>query len=192
MPKTQPPPMRVISEDIPISGKQREGRATNVIAELLMAKLLVPKIFLKPRTLKIFLKPDLNQNAKPFLTIDVLAIDRAGSGDIHAVHIFLDQTKDLREQIKLATHVQFLLSYIPVHFKYIAVDSQSIDFVSKQQLFAKDGIGRVGIIEVKEIKSGPPEARIVIQPERFRVNPDAIKEFDKFQNRARADMEFRS
>lgn len=91
----------------------------------------------------------------------------------------------------LPTMVQRILKYHPFHFFYFAVESEMVDSFSKQQLFADDGIGRVGIIEITENPSGPPEAKIAIQAERFRVAPDWIKEFDNFQKKTPADMEFR-
>src|ERR1035437_4030825 len=64
------------SEARSLTVRQRKGRAVNAVAELLEKKLLVPNIYLEPRS--------------PYITADVLAVDRAGSGDLHAVEIRID------------------------------------------------------------------------------------------------------
>jgi len=188
MPKTQSAPLVISSEDRAISEKQRKGRAANAIAELLVRRLLVPKVYMEPKGLKIFLKPKFELNENPW--VDVLAIDRAGSGDTHGVLIGLSLMKDF-DRSDFEAFLKFYITKAAIHFKYIAVDSESIDFVSKQALFAADGIGRVGIIEIVEKSSAPPEARIAIQAERFRVESKWIKEFDIFQKKTAADMEIR-
>jgi hypothetical protein len=177
------------SEARAISEKQREGRAVNAVAELLMRKLLVPKIFLEPRHLEIPVKRSLVWDLDRLL--NVLAIDKAGSGDIHAVKVILGKTRESNDEIKLGLCTKNFRDAYPVHFKYIAVDSEAVDFVSKLQLFAENGIGRVGIIEILENPGVAPEARIVIQPERFRVAPEWVEKFDKFQQKTPADMEIR-
>ncbi|HET9099632.1 MAG TPA: hypothetical protein VFN62_04515 [Acidobacteriaceae bacterium] len=165
------------------------------MAALLMRKLIVPKIYFEPKALASFKKPTTYEHL--FLPPDsyrapnVLAIDRAGSGDVHAVHLFPGQINGLKNLKNLAEFIQLFLTAFPAHFKYVAVGTQTTDFVSKQQLFADDGIGRVGIIEIVENPSAPPEARIVVRPERFRVEHDWIEKFDNFQKKTHADMEIR-
>jgi hypothetical protein len=169
------------SEAITISDKQRKGRAVNAVADLLQRRLLVPKVYLEP---------------KSFVAADVLAVDRAGSGDVHGVHIQLAlalrgllTSKLCEERLR-----QVSLPYImdsDFHFKYIAVEPAFVDFLSKQNLFAKDGIGRIGIIEIIESPNALPEARIAVPAERFRVAPDKIAKFDNFQKKTPADMEIR-
>lgn len=174
------------SEAIKISDKQRKGRAVNAVAELLQRRLLVPKIFLESKGL-IF-SGGLPANLR---TIDVLAIDRAGSGDIYIVEFKLCNADISTSGAILSRSIKTLLNTVPAHFKYLAVDSGTFNFVSQQQLFAKDGIGRIGIIEIIENPSAPPEARIAIQAERFRVEHSWIKKFDSFQRKITADIEIR-
>ena len=188
MPKGSPASLKIRHDVVPISDKQRKGRAANAVAELLVRKLLVPKVYLGPKDLRVFLKPEFGLNENPW--VDVLAIDRAGSGDTHGVLIVLS-TKKLLGEISFEDFLKFYIAKAAIHFKYIAVDTNSIDFVSKQGLFADDGIGRVGVIEVIEHPSGPPEAKIIIPPERFRVKRQWIDEFDRFQRETPADMEIR-
>jgi hypothetical protein len=55
----------------------QHGRAVNAVAEYLRNRLSVPNIFIKPKGF-------------PGLSVDVLAVDHAGAGDLHAVEIKLD------------------------------------------------------------------------------------------------------
>lgn len=179
MPRTQSIGSVPGSESQQINERQREGRAANAVADLLMRRLLVPKIFFE---------------AKGFVfsgeRVDLLAIDRAGSGDIHVVKFKLSGTSSPSKAV-ISNSVKALLNAVPAHFKYLAVDRRSLDTVSQQQLFAKDGIGRVGIIEITEKPSSPPEARIVIAAERFRLEHNWIKKFDAFQKKTQPDIEIR-
>ncbi|HUV96201.1 MAG TPA: hypothetical protein VMV98_01915 [Acidobacteriaceae bacterium] len=188
MPKGSPASSKTRHDVMAINEKQRKGRAANAVAELLVRKLLVPKVYMGPKGLRIFLKPEFELNENPW--VDVLAIDRAGSGDTHGVMIDLSPRKDL-DQASFEDYLKFYIAKAAIHFKYIAVDTNSIAFISKQGLFADDGIGRIGIIEVIENPSGPPEAKIIIPPERFRVKRQWIEEFDRFQRETPADMEIR-
>lgn len=183
MSKIQAAPSKVRAGATAISEEQRQGRAANAVAELLMRKLFVPKIYLKPSN----------------FSIDVLAVDRAGSGDIHGVRIDDSLTappaplgsvgKTLYEIV--LNHSLALTKTSGFHFKYIAVRPPFVDLLSERNLFAENGIGRVGVIEIIERASAPPEARIAVQPERFRVSPEWIKRFDNFQKKNAADMEIR-
>ncbi len=169
------------SEVITISDKQRKGRAVNAVADLLQRRLIVPKIYLEPMG---------------FALMDVLAVDRAGSGDIHGVHIELAPalrglitSKLCEERLRQVALPHIMNS--DFHFKYISVEPTFVDFLSKQNLFAEDGIGRIGIIEIIENPSALLEARIAVPAERFRVSSDKVKKFDNFQKKTPADMEIR-
>jgi hypothetical protein len=180
MPKTNTVANEMKIEALTISERQREGRAANAIAEMLSRRLLVPKIF-------------FDSIVPPFksMRIDVLAIDRAGSGDIHGVEIKLGTPKKPIARSVLQMKIQLLLKDFPAHFRYVALDSQYIDLVLKQKLFAEDGLGRVGVIEVIDNLSDLPTTKVVIQPERFRLESGWIQSFDRFQKRTPADMEIR-
>jgi len=171
---------------VTISEKQRKGRAVNAVAELFMRKLLVPKIYLESKGLAF--SGGMPTNLR---TLDLLAVDRAGSGDVHIVEFKLYNAGNPPSETALLRCTKALINTVPAHFKYLAVDSGSLGFVLRQQLFAKDGIGRIGIIEIVEKASMPPEARIVIQAERFRVEYSWIKKLDNFQKKTAADMEIR-
>jgi hypothetical protein len=188
MPKAQFSSSTTDAGTFSVSDKQRQGRAVNAVAELLMRKLLVPKIFLEPKKgLKLFLKPHVLPIGNAL--IDVLAIDRAGSGDVHAVDV--PTFKEMQLEQFLLNLAKTILEHQPVHFYYIAVDSAFVSVASNLRLFPEDGIGRIGIIEILERSIAPPEARIVIPAERFRVKQDWLKLFDQFQKKTPADMEIR-
>ncbi len=171
---------------VTISEKQRKGRAVNAVAELFMRKLLVPKVYLNPIAFRID-------------NIDVVAVDRAGSGDIHAASILGPYLVSgaFGKALNALSEKAFNLVIRPsvenrdFHFQYVVVQPKFVDFLSKQNLFAEDGIGRVGIIEIIESPNALPEARIAVPAERFRVAPDKIKKFDNFQKKTAADMEIR-
>lgn len=183
MPKAQISSSTTGAGAVSISDKQRQGRAVNAVAELLARKLLVPKIYLAADW--------RGENA------DVLAIDRAGSGDIHGVQIPIPPQSFVGPKTRFLNQIRLEKIDIPrivstnFHFKYLAVVPAFVDFLSRQNLFAEDGIGRVGIIEIIEHPSGSPEARIAIPAERFRVAPATIKKFDEFQKKTHADRETR-
>jgi hypothetical protein len=191
MPKTKTAQSAMGSE----AGDIRVGRAANAVAELLIRKLIVPKIYFEPKALESFQKATIYQHLflppDSYKSPNVLAIDRAGTGDVHAIHIFPGPIMGLKNLKNLAEFIQHFLATFPAHFKYVAVGSEISDFVSKQQLFAEDGFGRVGVIEIKDNPNAPPEARIVIQAERFRVEPKWIEKFDNFQKKTPADRETR-
>ena len=183
MPKAQISSSTTGAGAVAISEKQRQGRAVNAVAELFVKKLLVPKIYLAADW----------RGEKA----DVLAIDRAGSGDIHGIHVpippqslVVPKTRSLYETLLEKRDLPHIMSS-NFHFKYLAVVPAFVDFVSRQNLFAEDGIGRVGIIEIIEHPSGSPEARIAVPAERFRVAPATIKKFDEFQKKTHADRETR-
>lgn len=56
----------------------QHGRAVNAVAEYLRKRLSVPNIFIKPKGF-------------PGLSVDILAVDHGGAGDLHTVEIKLDR-----------------------------------------------------------------------------------------------------
>lgn len=184
--------------------RQREGRAINAVAELLRRKLSVPNIYLEPL-------PSL-------IAADVLAVDRGGSGDLHAVEIKL--ARDLnpfegqrkkpsnpKEQNEL--NAAFYPKYrqklhgihrqvmsMPAHYRYLALPAESFDLAFGELghfgLFPEDGIGRLGVIAIREKGEEPPTAEIVVVPERFRVDPAKLKAIEsRLLAKSRPDIEVR-
>lgn len=176
--------MTMKEEALKLTPRQREGRAINAVAELLRRTLSVPNIYLNPPA--------------SVIKADVLAVDRGGAGDLHAVEIELapivDPLKGQRRKQSKAKEfdaqstgyleyretiagIHRRLMSMPAHYRYLAIpeDSYEVAFNTLVQhgLFRADGIGRLGIIVIAEKTEGPPTARMDMAPERFRV--DAAK-----------------
>ncbi len=167
----------------------------NAVAELLRKKLTVPNIYLEPRS--------------PYIAADVLAVDRAGSGDLHAVRIELRRYREfkapqdvneteaawmkfIREAMKNA---QDELMALPAHYRYLAIAHDSWDLLVGEigpHLYSPDGIGRIGIIAITDRGEDPPIAEISIAPERFRVDPVKLRNIEKkLLEKVRPDIEVR-
>lgn len=182
--------------------RQQRGRAVNAVAEVLRKKLLVPNIYLGPHF--------------PSLAVDVLAVDRAGSGDLHGVEIRLGNlarqrgknpanARELAQQIAgqrlhLKGRIEEIHKHImslPAHYRYLAVPQSSCDLVlkaMKPRLYSPDGIGRIGIISITDQGEELPSAEIVIAPERFRVDAAKLTKIEKNlinNKKVRPDIEVR-
>lgn len=196
--------MTVKEETRKLTSRQREGRAINAVAELLRRKLSVPNIYLEP-------PPSL-------ISADILAVDRGGAGDLHAVEIKLGRDlnpfesqqrkpsspKELNElkeswNEKLSEKLQGIhrqLMSMPAHFRYLAIPAESYDRVFGELgdlgLFPKDGIGRLGVIKIRERGEESPTAEVAVLPERFRVDPAKLKSIEiRLLVNGRPDIEVR-
>ncbi len=132
----------------------------------------------------------------------MLAVDRAGSGDLHGVEIKISERlagfrsknppstaemNRLKENWLNALRkdvgtVRKRLLSLPVHYKYLAVPETALDLVLGEigpHLYSSDGIGRIGIISVVEAGDDPPKAKLVIAPERFRVDGAALTKIER-------------
>ena len=184
--------------------RQREGRAINAVAELLRRKLSVPNIYLEP-------PPSL-------ISAGVLAVDRGGAGDLHAVEIKLardlnpsegqwwkpSNQKDLNE-MKDAWYAKYRqklhsirrqLMSMPAHYRYLAIPAESFDLafgeIGHLGLFPEDGIGRLGVITITEKGGESPTAEMAVAPERFRVDPAKLKAIEtRLLAKSRPDIEVR-
>ena len=174
--------------------RQRKGRAVNAVAEMLRKRLSVPNIYLEPRS--------------HYIAADVLAVDRAGAGDLHAVEIKLDRDFE-RNPVSpefdpkgWMLHVREMMRDLPkqlvetpAHYKYLAVPHDSWDLLSGELgpvLYSPDGVGRIGIILIVDRGEDAPVAEVKVAPERFRV--DAVKLGNvekKLLQKVRPDMEVR-
>ncbi len=185
-----------------LTHRQQRGRAVNAVAEILRKKLLVPNIYLETRSYP--------------LAVDVLAVDRAGAGDLHAVSIKLENDFRMERGKKSAdpkalnelnrewrTHlrkrigeVRGRLMSLPAHYRYLAIEKDSCDSVMGElgDLYSPDGIGRIGIIAITDRGAEPPAAEIVIAPERFRVDGAKLSKIEKNlinNKKVRPDIEVR-
>jgi hypothetical protein len=184
--------------------RQREGRAINAVAELLRKTLSVPNIYLEPPT--------------ALITADVLAVDRGGAGDLHAVQIKLERNlnpfegqqrkgKSLKEINELyrefypkysqkLQQIHHQLMVMPAHYRYLAIPTDRFDLAFSELghfgLFPKDGIGRLGIITITEHENMAPSAEIKLTPERFRIDPAKLSSIEnRLLAKNRPDIEVR-
>jgi hypothetical protein len=196
--------MTVKEEPRKLTSRQREGRAINAVAELLRRKLSVPNIYLEPPS--------------SLISADILAVDRGGAGDLHAVEIKLardlnpfenqqrkpSSPKELNDVYatwypKYSERLQGIrrqLMSVPAHFRYLAIPAESFDLafgeLGRLGLFPEDGIGRLGVITIREKGDEAPSAEIAVVPERFRVDPTKLKVIEtRLLARSRPDIEVR-
>ena len=177
-----------------LTPRQQEGRAVNAVAEMLRKRLSVPNIYLEPPS--------------SVIAADLLAVDRAGAGDLHAVEVKLHvefvrlpapndrkagwiSVMRKRKLTELRDHLMSL----PAHYRYLAIPRASWDLVTGEfgpLLYSPDGIGRLGIITIADRGENPPTAELSIAPERFRVDPVKLGNVEKkLLQKVRPDIEVR-
>lgn len=173
-----------------LSEQQHLGRAKNAVSAYLTRKLSVPKIYL-----------DASWNREP---VDLLAIDRAGVGDVHAVRMVsreLDREngeggESIQTIQKVCEHIKPMHS-LPCQYRYVAIVSNlsyglQLTFSPevKNQTFADDGVGRIGILFVDVFGD---ELRIdeIVKPERFRSTKQILALSDEYVANHTANMEYR-
>lgn len=182
---------------VKLSLRQREGRAINAVADLLRRSLRVPNIYLEPPS--------------SVIEADVLAVDSGGAGDLHAVEVKMvgerwpapkkwrsGSSGSVRSDpnISLLKAIHRQLMRMAAHYRYLAVSAEKLEFVAEGLtdlgLFSEDGIGRLGLIAIRETESQPPRAEIAIAPERFRVDPTKLRGIEtKILAKSRPDIEVR-
>jgi hypothetical protein len=157
---------------IELSDSQLAASGKDGVASWLAKKLIVPKVF--------FNAPWPSKRT----SVDVLAVDRSGAGDIWVAEVTIGVAA-AREAI---SH----LMQLPAHYKYVAIAKPGPYQPEPQTLYSPSGMGRVGILLVEE----NPDNRIVVvegvPAERFRVEPAAIKQIDRFTASHHADIELRA
>jgi hypothetical protein len=194
--------MTVKEETRELTLRQRKGRAINAVAELLRRELSVPNIYLEPPS--------------SLISADILAVDRGGAGDLHAVEIKLAKDIDLFEcqrwelsnpkqpdQLKWISEfgeklngIHQQLMSMPAHYRYLAIPVESFGMVYHELghfgVFPEDGIGRLGFILITDRREEPPTANLAVVPERFRVDPTKLKAIEtKLLAKSRPDIEVR-
>lgn len=158
---------------LPLSSQQRQGRALNAVAGLLRNTLRVPQIYLKVGW------PKLDQKK-----LDLMAIDRAGSGDVHVVFIQLDPNAAASPATLNA------IKKMPAHFMYLATLFSALEIApNPAPYFSRDGIGRIGIIEIQEREGSSPNAFVSQPPERFRMSSELRSDVRQFTYKHTPDIE---
>jgi len=181
------------------TNEQRQlGRAKNAILAFLERQLSVPKIYI-----------DAIWDGHP---IDVLAINRDGVGDVHAVlllptnlsrdpqsNVIFITDEEVRELIGGVKHLIDRFQEIPTQYKYIAAVDVSgrngdpllgMPHPSLDGSYAPDGIGRIGFLSIEFRSDGDAEAKVAFKPERFRAK--IAKLADDYIQQHEADWEVRA
>jgi len=154
-----------------LSEEQQHARVQNAVANFLFSALIVPKIFFNARW------PTRKEE------VDILAVDRSGAGEIHVVEVKVGSA-DLVRSVRSIIEV-------PAHFRYLALFGNASFRPTEKTLYAADGMGRVGIIQVRESPQGDLCAEFAVRPERFRLDSSYFRQIDRFTAARPADMEIR-
>ena len=164
------------------------GRAKNALQEYFINKLLIPKVYL-----------DADWNG---VRVQVLAIDRAGVGDVHAVRMIPPQGRLVEDggAVLLGRELSSAVSEfrsLPCQFRYVAaVIDDDVTLRSQpaeqtvSQTFAEDGVGRIGVLYV-DLTGDEPSVRSIIRAERFRSNTEITELADKYVASHTANWEVR-
>ena len=156
-----------------LSIHQQEARTKNAVADFLFRQLIVPKVFVDAHW--------PNGHSR----VDVLAVDRSGAGEVHVVEVKLGT-----QALTVAAGVVSSLMQIPAHFRYLAMFENNNYLPDESSLYAHDGMGRIGVIQVDEDDAGDLAAEIRVRPERFRFDA-SFKLVDKFTASHPAYIEIR-
>jgi len=156
-----------------LSTQQQESRTKNAVADFLFRQLIVPKVFVDAHW--------PNEHRR----VDVLAVDRSGAGEVHVVEVRVGAQAPTAAGAVVADLMQ-----VPAHFKYLAILEDNNYLPDESFLYAPDGMGRIGIILVKEDEAGDLAAELSVRPERFRFDA-SFKQVDKFTASHPAYIEIR-
>jgi hypothetical protein len=148
--------------------QRRFGRAKNAMLDYLEQHLSIPEIYI-----------DAEWNGH---RVDVLAINRDGVGDVHAVLLFPNRCSGVAtafdELSKAILPIIEPLQHIPAQYQYIGsvdIEPRGQSLLSGlqspllDQLIPEDGFGRIGILEIDFSYNGEPRTTTVLKPERFRA-----------------------
>lgn len=166
------------------------GRAKNAVMFYLERNLIVPRIYV-----------DADWVGQK---VDILAIDRDGVGDVHAVLVFplrysSDRSLDDGHEWSAEEELIERFASIPANYKYVGVVDPASDLKStrftlipriSEKSFSPDGLGRVGFLKIDVPQEGEPAIRVEIKPERFRAK--IAKLADEFVQQHEADWEIRA
>jgi hypothetical protein len=173
-----------------INEERQLGRAKNASLSFLEQRLSVPKIYIDAEWAGTH--------------VDILAINRDGVGDVHAVILFALNLPDKRESIieYLTLTIEPLIEKfhaIPAQYKYIAaVDVSGQGDIALPGIppplvdksFSPDGIGRIGFLTINFPAGREPQVQVDFKPERFRAA--IAKLADDYIQHHEADWEIRA
>lgn len=172
------------------SEERQLGRAKNAALSYLERRLSVPKIYIDAVWAET--------------RVDVLAIDRDGVGDVHAILLFPmhlpNDTSAVPDYLTQAIDpLVRRFTAIPAQYKYVgAVDvSRQGDVVLPgvppsilDKSFSPDGVGRVGFLSINFPPLEEPLVNVSFKPERFRAS--IAKLADLYVQQHEADWEIRA
>lgn len=147
-----------------------EARAKEPVARALIRKLIVPRIYFSAAW------PDGDHD------VDVVAINRAGAGDVHVVEV------KRKLSTGTLTAVRRLMA-VPAHYRWIAFERSARGGSRLPQLpEPKTGAGRIGLIEIVTMADGSLGANVVREAERF--HDDLVDPASDFVKRTRPDIKY--
>ena len=164
------------------------GRAKNALLPFFEHRLYIPKMYI-----------DATWNGEH---VDLLVIDRDGSGEVHVVLMFprkyfLDGRLDIQAQEQTVDTLKTKLFSIPANYKYIAgVDVESDHFIAMfllnglDYLFSPDGMGRISLLHIDASSEDDPKVDVRLRPERFRAKIAQLA--DTYVQQHSADWEIRA
>jgi len=173
-----------------INEERQLGRAKNAVLSFLEQRLSIPKIYIDAEWASTH--------------VDVLAINRDGVGDVHAVLLFaLKLPSDDGTIVDYLTQaIEPLIERfheIPAQYKYIAavdVSAQGdivlpgIPHPTTDKSFSPDGVGRIGFLSINFPAGREPQVQVVFKPERFRAA--IAKLANEYVQHHEADWEIRA
>ena len=152
-----------------LTPQQTHNRAVNAVVQVMQKHLIVPKIFVEAAW--------PNRSSR----IDVLAVDRAGAGEIHVVEVLQDLSDERLESV----------FEIPAHYKYLGLLFTRNYRPRPERLYSADGFGRIGLITFRETATDDLQAVIELRPERFNLDSSIFKQVDRFTARNQPTWEIR-
>lgn len=163
------------------NGPVSKERCYEPTARCLIRTLIVPKIYFE-RIWPI----------KNHLQIDIVAVDCAGTGDIHVVEVCSTLNEAITKGIET-------IGKVPAHYRWVAFQGERLyphdedaefKLFSEEPLLPESGMGRIGVIEIVRMEKNGIGANIKLKAERFRVKDISglIKDFVEHEE---ADIEFK-
>ena len=141
--------------------RRLELRGRDAVADLFERRLSLPEVYFEARW-----------SGEPEDAVDVIAIDRAGVGDVHVVEIEGSPEPDVAA-------IRQLIAVSNAHFRWLAFFPKG-DVAAelpawRGDLFPDDEMGRVGLIGIERTANDDLAARILVKAERFRGPPRAAR-----------------
>ncbi|MDI6735024.1 MAG: hypothetical protein QME42_02325 [bacterium] len=159
----------------------RKERCYEPAARCLIRALIVPNIYFE----RIW---PMSEGSR----IDIVTVDRAGTGDIHVVEVCRTLSEALTKGVGA-------IGKVPAHYYWVAFQGEGLlphdedaelKLLSEEPLLPESGMGRIGVIEVIRMPGNDLGANIKVKAERFRVE-DISMLIEKFVDDEKADIEFR-